>query len=206
MQVIRHAQQPYPESLLEQESIVVDILAGTTGPTLIFTEHPPLFTIGTSGSEQDVLSRDIDGESIAMFASGRGGEVTYHGPGQLVCYVIDDLRQRQDLHKHVWRLEEMVIRALADFDIKASRSERGIGVWVDDKKIAAVGVRCRKWITFHGIALNINPNLKHFSGIVACGMTDSPVTSMALLGVQTDRIHVEKAIRSHLLFGGREST
>ena len=76
MQVIRHAQQPYPESLLEQESIVVDILAGTTGPTLIFTEHPPLFTIGTSGSEQDVLSRDIDGESIAMFASGRGGEVT----------------------------------------------------------------------------------------------------------------------------------
>ena len=200
MQLIRHAQQPYPESLLEQETIVADILAGTTGPTVIFTEHHPLFTIGTSGSEQDVLNRHIDGEDIAMFASGRGGEVTYHGPGQLVCYVIDDLRHRQDLHKHVWRLEEMVIRALADFGIAAGRSKRGIGVWVNDKKIAAVGVRCRKWITFHGIALNINPNLRHFSGIVACGMTDSPVTSMASLGVQADRQQVEKALCEHLVF------
>jgi len=200
MQFIRHDRQPYPESLQEQESIVAGILKGENGPTMILTEHPPLYTIGTSGSEQDVLSREIDGESIAIFNSGRGGEVTYHGPGQLVCYVIDDLRQKQDLHKHVWRLEEMVIRVLADFGITAERSERGIGVWVGDRKIAAVGVRCRKWITFHGIALNINPNLNHFSGIVTCGMTDNPVTSMRQLGIQADREQVEKAICSRHIF------
>ncbi|GAV20227.1 lipoyl(octanoyl) transferase [Mariprofundus micogutta] len=197
MRIIRHVQQKYPESQQEQETIVADILAGKSEPALILTEHPPLYTIGTSGSKQDILRCDIDGESIATFDSGRGGEVTYHGPGQLVCYVIADLRQQQDLHKHVWRLEEMIIRTLADFDIFAERNKRGIGVWVGEKKIAAVGVRCRRWITFHGIALNINPNLKHFSGIVTCGMTDNPVTSMQQLGVNVQRSDVEKSLSLH---------
>jgi len=197
MRIIRHQQQDYRASIKEQESIVAGILAGNAEPTLIMTEHPPLFSVGTSGSEEDILQREIDGEGIAVFESGRGGEVTYHGPGQLVCYVIDDLRQKQDLHKHVWRLEEIVIRTLADFNIRAVRSERGIGVWVDEKKIAAVGVRCRKWITFHGIALNINPNLKHYSGIVACGMSDNPVISMFELGSSADRSNVEDALTRH---------
>ncbi len=197
MFIIRHQRQDYPDSIAEQETLVAAILAEQAQPSIVFTEHPPLFTLGTSGSEADVLSCEIDGEAIAMHASGRGGEVTYHGPGQLLCYVIADLRHNQDLHQHVFRLEEMMIRTLADFSIQAGRDSRGIGVWVEGKKIAAIGVRCRKWITFHGIALNINPNLKHFSGIVACGMKDSPVTSMQQLGIEASREQVEQVIARH---------
>ncbi|MDQ6983037.1 MAG: lipoyl(octanoyl) transferase LipB [Mariprofundus sp.] len=197
MQIIRHDRQEYPESIAEQESLVEAILAETAKSTLIFTEHPPLYTIGTSGNEADVLTHSIDGESIAVYPSGRGGEVTYHGPGQLICYVLADLRNSQDLHAHVRRLEEMIICTLAEFDIHAERNSRGIGVWVEGKKIAAVGVRCRKWITFHGIALNIKPNLRHFSGIVPCGMSDAPVTSMQALGLDASRNNVEQAIRHH---------
>ncbi len=209
LRVIRHHCQAYPDSLNEQETLVADILAGNAPPCIIFTEHPPLFTIGTSGSETDILSHEIDGEHIDVFPSGRGGEVTYHGPGQLICYVLADLRHDQDLHRHVWRLEEMIIRTLADFNIESARSKRGIGVWVDDKKgsvnkIAAVGVRCRRWITFHGIALNINPNLKHFSGIVPCGMRDAPVASMQSEGCSATREDVEAHLLPHAteLFGG----
>ena len=194
MQIIRHQRQLYPESLAEQEALVAAVLAGKTEPALIFTEHPPIYTIGSSGSETDVLRREIDGEVIEVHPTGRGGEVTYHGPGQLICYVIADQRNEQDLHKHVWRLEEMVILTLAEFGITADRDERGIGVWVNGEKIAAVGVRCRKWITWHGIALNINPNLNHFAGIVACGMSDNPVTSMWQQGVKVDRTAVEAVI------------
>lgn len=197
LEIIRHASQIYPDSLAEQEARVAEIIAGTASPCIILTEHPPLFTIGTSGSKADILKHEIDGESIDVFESGRGGEVTYHGPGQLVCYVLADLRHHPDLHRHVWRLEEMVIRTLKAFDIEGCRSERGIGVWVNGNKIAAVGVRCRKWITFHGIALNINPNLLHFSGIVACGMTDSPVTSMQKEGALADRSAVERELLLH---------
>ncbi len=197
MRIIRHARQDYPASLAEQEGLVAEVLAGASAPALILTEHPPVYTIGTSGSEADVLCRIIDGESIAVFPSGRGGEVTYHGPGQLVCYVIADISEERDLHKHVRRLEEMVIRVLADFDIKACRDARGIGVWVDGRKIAAVGVRCRRWVTFHGIAVNIDPNLGHFSGIVPCGMQDAPVTSMRALGIETGREEVERAVIAH---------
>ena len=203
MRVIRYASQPYADSVREQERLVADILAGSASSTLILTEHPPVFTIGTSGKQSDVQQTEIDGETIAVQQSGRGGEVTYHGPGQLVCYVIADLRGEQDLHLHVWRLEEMVIRTLADFGIHAKRSERGIGVWVNELKIAAVGVRCRKWVAYHGIALNIDPNLNHFDGIVTCGMADRPVTSMRKLGVSADRLAVEARVIRHAreLFG-----
>jgi len=197
MHIICHERQSYPESVAEQEALVDAVLSGAGKPSIIFTEHPPLYTIGTSGSETDILRRSIDGESIAVYPTGRGGEVTYHGPGQLVCYVIADLRQQQDLHRHVRLLEDMMIRSLADFDIHAGRDPRGIGVWVAGKKIAAVGVRCRKWITFHGIALNIDPNLRHFSGIVPCGMLDAPVTSMRALGSDASRAQLEQAIRRH---------
>jgi lipoyl(octanoyl) transferase len=197
MRIIRHGRQDYPASLAEQEALVAAVLAGGEAPVLVLTEHPPVYTIGTSGSEGDVLSRNIDGETIAVFASGRGGEVTYHGPGQLVCYVIADIRGERDLHKHVGRLEEMVMRMLADFGIAACRDARGIGVWVGGRKIAAVGVRCRRWVTFHGIAVNIDPNLRHFSGIVPCGMQDAPVTSMRALGIEAGRDAVERAVIAH---------
>jgi len=198
LQVIRHVRQSYPESVAEQERRVAEILAGRAMPCLILTEHDPVYTIGTSGRESDILRREIDGVPIAVHPSGRGGEVTYHGPGQLVCYVIADLRQSRDLHRHVSNLEAMMINTLRHFGITASRNPRGIGVWVGDKKIAAVGVRCRKWITFHGIALNINPDLRHFTGIVACGMHDSPVTSMHQLGIKAERSDVEAVITRQL--------
>jgi len=191
MRIIKHQQQSYPESLIEQENIVANILQDKAQNTLILTEHPPIYTLGTSAQESDVLTHHIDGEDILVYPTGRGGEVTYHGPGQLVCYVIVNIEHEKDLHQHVWRLEEMVIHTLAAFDIHGSRDKRGIGVWVNGLKIAAVGVRCRKWVTFHGVALNISPNLKHFSGIVPCGMQDAPVTSMHKLGIKASRQDVE---------------
>jgi len=207
LRVIRHRRQPYPESVAEQEAWVDRMLAGLAPPAIILTEHPPTYTIGTSGSVRDILQREVNGVPIEVHATGRGGEVTYHGPGQLVIYVIADIRAERDLHRHVWRLEEMVIRTLAEFGIAAGRSPRGIGVWVGAKaeggKIAAVGVRCRKWITFHGIALNIAPDLAHFRGIVPCGMRDAPVASMRSMGVETTRADVEDALIPHAreLFG-----
>ena len=203
LDVVHHARQSYPDSIAEQELAVGELLTGSHRNRLILTEHPPIYTLGTSASDADVLNREIDGESIEVFETGRGGEVTYHGPGQLVCYLIVDISEEQDLHKHVWRLEEMVIRTLADFGIESERNKRGIGVWVGDKKIAAVGVRCRKWITYHGIALNIDPNMKHFDGIVTCGMSDRPVTSMKQLGQNISRQDVEAVIIKHAngLFG-----
>lgn len=197
LRIIWHEQQTYSDSVAEQEAEVAHVLAYEQSPCIILTEHPPLFSIGTSGHQHDILRQNIDGEHIDVFTTGRGGEVTYHGPGQLLVYAIIDLRKEQDVHKHVWRLEAMMIDTLADFDIHAERSKRGIGVWVEDKKIAAVGVRCRKWISYHGVALNIAPNLKHFSGIVPCGMCDAPVTSMQYLGVQTDRFQVEQRLLPH---------
>ncbi|MDQ6993642.1 MAG: lipoyl(octanoyl) transferase LipB [Mariprofundus sp.] len=197
MKIIHHQRQIYPDSVREQELLVATVLAGQAPSTLILTEHPPTFTIGTSGSEADILHRVVGGENIAVYPTGRGGEVTYHGPGQLVCYVVADLRQLPDLHRHVWRLEEMVMRTLADLNIDAVRDARGIGVWVGGLKIAAAGVRCRKWITFHGIALNNNPDLSHFSGIVPCGMHDQPVTSIKQLGVNITRDELEELLIHH---------
>jgi lipoyl(octanoyl) transferase len=192
--VIRHDCQTYPESMAEQEAWRDVMLLGEDKFKLILTEHPPTYTLGTSGQESDVLSREVDGESMAVFHTGRGGEVTYHGPGQLLCYVVADLSHEQDLHQHIWRLEEMVIQTLAAFDIQAKRDPRGIGVWVDGLKIAAAGVRCRRWVVWHGIALNIKPNLKHFKGIVPCGMQDAPVTSLAHLGMDIVRETVEQVL------------
>jgi len=195
--MIHHQQQAYPESINEQESIVADILNGKTPNTLILTEHPPTYTLGTSAQESDVLTRKINGESIAVYNTGRGGEVTYHGPGQLICYALLNIQHDKDLHLHVQKLEQLIIDTLQDFNIQGIRDSRGIGVWVDGLKIAAVGVRCRKWVTFHGVSLNISPNLKHFSGIVPCGMRDAPVTSMHQLGIRPTRAEVEARMEHH---------
>jgi len=202
LRMIRHERQAYAASMAEQEAEVKRILQGAT-PCIILTEHPPVFTIGTSGSRQDILSTVIDGACIRTFVTGRGGAVTYHGPGQLVCYVMDDLRRERDLHRHVWRLEEAVIRTLSHFGLHGRRDRRGIGVWVERGKIAAVGVRCRRWVTWHGVALNIRPNLRHFSGIVPCGLRDAPVTSMHDCGAAVERAEVEEAliVEARSLFG-----
>jgi len=197
LQVIRHAKQSYPDSIIEQEALVADVVANRCGNTLILTMHPPIFTLGTSADSHDVLRQQFDDIYIETHDTGRGGEVTYHGPGQLLCYMIADLRQQRDLHRHVQQLEAMVIATLHAMDIDATRSPRGIGVWVKGNKIAAVGVRCRKWITFHGIALNISPNLAHFTGIIPCGMHDNPVTSIAIEGGNTERDEVESLLIHH---------
>jgi len=195
--MIHHQQQAYPKSIDEQESIVADILNDKAPNTLILTDHPPTSTLGTYAQESDVLTREINGETIAVYPTGRGGEVTYHGPGQLICYALLNIQREKDLHLHVQRLESLIINTLQDFDIQGVRDSRGIGVWVDGLKIAAVGVRCRKWITFHGVSLNISPNLQHFSGIVPCGMRDAPVTSMHQLGIKATRQEVEKRMIHH---------
>jgi len=192
--MIRHTQQYFPDAMAEQEALRDAMLAGDGRFKLILTEHPPTYTLGTSGTTQDVLTREVDGDTIEVFQTGRGGEVTYHGPGQLLCYVVANLSQEQDLHQHIWRLEEMIIRTLADLGVDSGRDSRGIGVWVDGLKIAAAGVRCRRWVVWHGIALNIKPNLLHFKGIVPCGMQDAPVTSLAKLGLEVRRDTVEKAV------------
>lgn len=195
--VIRHDQQAYPESVTEQEMLVADILKGAAISTLILTSHPAIYTLGTSAQTTDILHQQFGSTYINTHRTGRGGEVTYHGPGQLLCYVIADLRQQRDLHHHVWRLEEMVIKTLTNLNIASERSSRGIGVWIKDKKIAAVGVRCRKWIVFHGVALNINPNLQHFTGIIPCGMHDQAVTSISNEGVNCNRNTAESFIIQH---------
>ncbi len=194
----QYKQQSYPTSMAEQELLRDQMLQGDARFTLILTEHPPTYTLGTSAQAQDVLTRQIDGENIAVYATGRGGEVTYHGPGQLLCYVVANLLQAQDLHQHIWRLEEVIIRTLAALNIVAERDVRGIGVWVDGLKIAAAGVRCRRWVVWHGIALNINPNLNHFKGIIPCGMRDAPVTSLAQLGVEVGRDEVEHIMQAQV--------
>jgi len=195
MPCIHHTLQTFPDAMKEQESLRDEMLVGKSKFKLILTEHPPVYTLGTSGSEKDVLNRYVDGALIEVFQTGRGGEVTYHGPGQLVCYVVADLSEEQDLHLHIRRLEEMIILTLSELGVQSDRDKRGIGVWVDGLKIAAAGVRCRRWVVWHGIALNINPNLKHFSGIVPCGMQDAPVTSLEKLGVSASREQVEEIIK-----------
>jgi len=192
---IHHQLQAYPEAMQEQEALRDEMLAGESKFKLILTEHPPIYTLGTSGDAKDILSRRVEDDVIEVFQTGRGGEVTYHGPGQLVCYVVADLSKEQDLHRHIWRLEEMIILTLTELGVSAKRDERGIGVWVNDLKIAAAGVRCRRWVVWHGIALNINPNLNHFNGIVPCGMTDAPVTSLEKLGLDVSREQVEEIIK-----------
>jgi lipoyl(octanoyl) transferase len=174
----------YPFALETMEQRVADIRAETAEEMLWLLEHPPLYTAGTSAKAQDLIDA-----RFPVFDTGRGGQYTYHGPGQRVGYLMIDLKKRQktpDIKQYVWQLEELIIRTLAQFDIEGYRSEGRIGIWVKtkdgaEKKIAALGVRVRHWITFHGIAINVDPDLSHFGGIVPCGISNYGVTSMAEL-------------------------
>jgi lipoyl(octanoyl) transferase len=179
---------PYPEAVAVMQARVAAI-ATREAPELVWLlEHPPLYTSGTSGKAADLLQ-----PRFPVFATGRGGQLTYHGPGQLVAYVMLDLKQRRpDVRAYVAGLEQWIIRTLSAFNVQGERREDRVGVWVrrPDKgegfedKIAAIGVRVRRWVSFHGIAINVAPDLSHFEAIVPCGVADPRygVTSLADLG------------------------
>ncbi len=178
---------PYPDAVAFMEARVAEIRAGNAPETVWLLEHPPLYTAGTSAKQDDLRSPD----RFPVFKTGRGGQFTYHGPGQRVAYVMLNLRQRSpDLRAYVQSLEGWVIACLARLGIVGERREGRVGIWVDrgggrEDKIAAIGVRVRHWVTYHGIAINLNPDLEHFSGIVPCGIADAKlgVTSLHDLGV-----------------------
>jgi len=158
-------------------------IAGEIGDVVLLLEHPPVLTLGRSAKEQHVIAPAamLEAEAIRVHEVGRGGDVTYHGPGQLVAYPIIDLKpDRKDVRKYVWSLEETMIRTCADFGISATRSAGLNGAWISDRKVGAVGVRISRWVTMHGLALNANTNLRHFELIVPCGIQDKAVTSMSV--------------------------
>ena len=170
----------YETAVSVMENRVADIRSGDKDELVWLLEHPPLYTAGTSADKADLLDA-----RFPVFETGRGGQFTYHGPGQRVAYVMLDLKKRQatpDIRCYVHNLEECIIRTLAHFDVKGERREGRIGIWVTtdggDKKIAALGVRIRHWVTYHGIAINVNPDLTHFEGIVPCGISQYGVTSL----------------------------
>jgi len=190
---------PYPDAVARMEARVAEIVAGRAPQMVWLVEHPPLYTGGTSARPEDLLAPD----RFPVYPTGRGGQFTYHGPGQRVCYVMLDLRRRgQDVRRYVCDLEDWVIRALARFNITGERRDDRVGIWVPrgpgrEDKIAAIGVRIRRWITFHGIAINVEPDLEHFSGIVPCGIDAGKygVTSLVDLGLPVTMTDLDVALR-----------
>ena len=201
---------PYPEAVAAMERRVSAIAKGDAPELVWLLEHPPLYTSGTSGKTTDLLD-----PRFPMFETGRGGQLTYHGPGQRVAYVMLDLkRRRPDVRAYVAGLEEWIIRTLAAFNVRGERHEHRVGVWVKrpdkgasfEDKIAAIGVRLRRWVSFHGIAINVEPDLSHFSAIVPCGVADPRygVTSLVDLGHSVGLADVDIALRQAFedVFGG----
>jgi lipoyl(octanoyl) transferase len=179
------------------EARVEGIVRGSASEQVWLLEHPPIYTAGTSARDADLIEA-----RFPVYRTGRGGQFTYHGPGQRVAYVMLDLRRRgQDVRGFVRDLEEWMIRTLSAFGVKGERRSDRIGIWVvrpdaSENKIGAIGVRLRHWVTFHGIALNVAPDLTHFSGIVPCGVTGHGVTSLAALGVSATMTDVDAALVS----------
>jgi lipoyl(octanoyl) transferase len=199
----------YPSAVAEMEERVAAIRAGTAPERVWLVEHPPLYTGGTSAKSEDLLTAN----RFPVFDSGRGGQYTYHGPGQRVAYVMMDLKRRDgDIRRYVRDLEQWLIDTVADFGVTAERREGRVGVWVArgdsrEDKIGALGVRVRRGITYHGVALNVNPELEHFSGIVPCGVREHGVTSLADLGVAATMDEVDAALKRNFerIFGVRTS-
>lgn len=188
----------YPPALERMQALAAAIRDGTSPERLWLVEHPPLYTAGTSADAAELL----DPRRFPVFSAGRGGRYTYHGPGQRVVYVMLDLAARgHDVRGFVAALEAWIIGALADFDVAARVICGKVGVWVDTgggpAKIAAIGVRVRRWVSFHGVSINVAPDLAHFSGIVPCGL-DEPVTSLAALGRQVNMVQIDAALARHL--------
>jgi lipoyl(octanoyl) transferase len=188
----------YQPAVDEMEARVAAIRAGAAPELVWLLEHPPLYTAGTSAPDADLL----DPRRLPVHRTGRGGRYTYHGPGQRIAYVMLDLARRgPDVRCHVHRLEEWIIRTLTRFGIKGERRNGRVGIWVprrggDEQKIAAIGVRVRRWVTYHGMALNVDPELDHYRGIIPCGIAEHGVTSLAALGVATTMEEVDTTLRA----------
>jgi lipoyl(octanoyl) transferase len=202
----------YEMAVAEMERIADGVAEGAEPETVWLVEHPPLYTAGTSADPRDLLAPD----RFPTFETGRGGQHTYHGPGQRVAYVMLDLRKRgPDVRRFVSALEQWLINTLAAFNVRGERREDRVGVWVRrpekpgvgdamaEDKIAALGIRVRRWVTFHGVSLNVEPDLSHFDGIVPCGVTAHGVTSLADLGLPITMPEVDAVMRREFeaLFG-----
>jgi lipoyl(octanoyl) transferase len=206
--VIAEGLLPYEAAVSEMEARVAEIAAGTARERVWLVEHPPLYTAGTSAADGDL----VEPARFPVHRTGRGGQFTYHGPGQRVAYAMLDLNRRTpDLRRYVAALEAWLIDALAQFNIRGERREDRVGVWVrrPDKaegiedKIAAIGIRVRRWVSFHGVSLNVDPDLSHFSGIVPCGVRGHGVTSLVDLGIPVSMPEVDSVLRASFerLFG-----
>jgi len=193
----------YAEAVAAMEARVAGIIAGTAPEMVWLLEHPPLYTAGTSADPAEL----VDPERFPVYETGRGGRYTYHGPGQRVGYVMLDLRKRgNDVRRFVTDLEDWLIRTLAQFNVIGERREGRVGIWVRrgaptnpasrEDKIAAIGVRVRKWVTFHGVSINVEPDLSHFEGIVPCGIDEHGVTSLVDLGITASQPEVDAAMRA----------
>ena len=196
----------YADALAFMEARADAIRSGEAGELVWLVEHPPLYTAGTSARSADLVEPD----RFPVFKAGRGGEYTYHGPGQRVAYVMLDLkRRREDVRAFVAALEEWIIATLDRFNVRGERREDRVGVWVvrpdrpaspdgtpAEDKIAAIGIRLRRWVSFHGIAINVEPDLSHFSGIVPCGVADHGVTSLVDLGLPVTMADLDLALKS----------
>ncbi len=183
---------PYETAVEAMDARVAAILDGSAPETVWLLEHPPLYTAGTSAVPEEL----IEPSRFPVFRTGRGGRFTYHGPGQRVAYVMLDLSLRgRDVRALVHALEDWLIATLARLGVESEAHEGQIGVFVGEAKIASIGIRVRHWVSFHGISLNVDPNLDHFAGIVPCGL-NAPVTSLAALGIDTDMQRVDAALRS----------
>lgn len=196
--------QPYPEALDAMQARVAAIHAGTAGELVWLVEHPPLYTAGTSARPEELA----DPGRFPTYSAGRGGQWTYHGPGQRTAYALLNLTRGhgavrpRDVRSLVHGLEEWLIRALAHLGVRGERREGRVGIWVADPaagteaKIAAIGVRVTRWVSWHGIALNVAPDLSHFSGIVPCGIREHGVTSLRALGLDTTMTQADAALRA----------
>lgn len=196
----------YPDALAAMEERVEGIRAGRAPELCWLLEHPPLYTAGTSARAKDLLAPT----RFPVFPAGRGGQYTYHGPGQRIAYLMLDLQRRNpDLRAYIWGLEEWVIRTLEHFNLYGERRQGRVGIWLTrpdgaEAKIAAIGVRIRRWVTYHGIAINLDPDLDHFTGIVPCGIKGFGVTSFADLGLTTSMAELDSALIDSFgaVFGG----
>lgn len=205
----------YETALAEMEARVADIAEGKAEELIWLLEHPPLYTAGTSARIEDLT----DPDRFPVYEARRGGQYTYHGPGQRVAYVMLDIGKRgRDVRQFVCAMEDWVIKTLAEFNVRGERRTGRVGVWVtrEDKpanfdgtpredKIAAIGVRLRKWVSFHGLSINVEPDLEHFEGIVPCGIREHGVTSLVDLGLPVTMDDVDNALRRSFdtVFGGK---
>ena len=189
----------YPEAVAAMETRAAMIADSQASDLVWLLEHPPIYTAGTSARDTDLLEA-----RFPVYRTGRGGQFTYHGPGQRVGYVMLDLKRRkQDVRAYVRDLEQWLIETLAAFNIKGERRDGRVGIWVvhdgREDKIAALGVRIRRWVTFHGVALNVDPDLSHYNGIVPCGIAGHGVTSLADLGILVSMADVDVALKQNFV-------